>query len=93
MTQELEELLEKATYLAALGTPIKSSRDFERAIKRALEDLQTAILKVKNPETIQVKPYMTDEERQEANALALKFGIRPLWLLEYLKGEKDGNQS
>ena len=73
-------LLEDAKYLCYIGTPTKSSRDFDRAVKRGLDRLGSSVLHIEQ----NIDTRITNEEQKKEDLkIVKKVGIRPVWISGY----------
>lgn len=80
---QYDQLYEHAKFLCSLGTPIRSSKDFQRAQKKVTDALaySLAALEVSNKKPSEypvVIPEMYD--RKEAQEISKKVAIRYPWL-------------
>lgn len=76
-----EELYDKSVFLLCLGSPVRSSRDYERARKRGLSGLQSAVLNlILFPNKVE-----TIENKVEDLKLVEDVTIRPQWLYKFIE--------
>ena len=73
------QLFNAAHYICVLGTPIKPSRDFDRAHKRALKDLEVCLLRILGSD---VESSLTEDQRKLDLQTAKEKAIRSAWLDE-----------
>lgn len=74
MDKRYKDLLEKASFLVELGSPIKSNVEYQRSVSKALGDLHIAILNCKYNADFTFS--MTEEEEVKAIELAKANAIR-----------------
>lgn len=86
--EKFDRLYKVTRFLAAMGTPIKSSRDFERSLFRVLSQVNLAIFSIDSQADVGNPAEMSDKEIEEAKLIAKKVAIRPFWLDKELK-EKE----
>jgi hypothetical protein len=82
-----DELYKKAKFLVSLGISLKPSRDFERVLKKARQDIENSLLKISG--MVPSKPDMTEEEKIKAIETAKKYAIRSIWLSGKFKEDKE----
>jgi hypothetical protein len=73
-------LKEKTLFLASLGSPIRSNKEFERAVKKALGEVQDVLFAIEHGIDVRLSDPFTKEEKIRAIELAKANAIRPVWL-------------
>lgn len=71
---QYNKLLEKAKFVVSMGSPIKSSREYQKALNAATQDLYRAILNIEHPD-MHLVFLMTEEEKEKAMEIAKSVAI------------------
>ena len=87
VAHEYDVLMDDTKFLCAMGTPIKSSKDFQRSQKACLEEVSKSIFRVEEVSKTGLLMSNSDSytfDRKQAKEIAKKVAIRPLYLSKEL---------